>query len=186
MNPINEGLSLSNVWTDKKQLTLAPLANSLPSELVLMDCGDFSIFVPASEVISLVSAQQLVAQAQSLFDCGYVEFEQQYYSVFCFNKSLQLQTSVKSEDSTIVLFNEQNMLFGICCRELKKHNTTTLTLYSVPPSMRSRKQPFVEFTVIDHCAVGLSSAAELASLLRLRGAKLVLQQGTPTVLQGAG
>jgi hypothetical protein len=185
MNPIDDFL-LDDILPDKKQLTLAPQTNLPASELVLMDCGEISLLISSNEVISLVSAQQLVAQPQSSFDCGYVEFEQQYYSIFCFNKSLQLQPSMNVESTTIVLFNAQNILFGICCRELTKQNATGLTLYAVPPSMRSRKQPFTEFAIIDNRAVGLSSVAALIALLRLRGAKLIAQSGTASALLGAG
>ncbi len=184
MNPINDFL-LGDVMPDKKQLMLAP-TSSLAPELVLMNCGEFSILLASDEVVSLTSAQQLVAQPRSSFDCGYVEFEQQYYSIFCFNKSLQLQSSMNVEHSTIVLFNTQNILFGICCHELTKQHAAALTLHAVPPSMRSRKQPFTEFTIIDNRAVGLSSGAALVALLRLRGAKLISQPGSVSALLGAG
>ena len=186
MNPIDEDVLLGNLLSDKKQLTLAPQASPLTPELALMDCGDFSIFIPTHEIISLVSSAQLVAQPQSSSDCGYLEFEQQYYAIFCLNKSLQLQSSIAAAHSTIVLFRDRNVLLGISCHELIKQTTATLALHSVPPSMRSRKQPFTEFAIINHRAVGLSSAAALSVLLRLRGAKLVAAQNLTTVLQGAG
>ncbi|MES2822899.1 MAG: chemotaxis protein CheW [Pseudomonadota bacterium] len=185
MNPIDDFL-LDNVLPDKKPLTLAPQANLLASELALMDCGEISLLIPTNEIISLVSAQQLVAQPQSSFDCGYLEFEQQYYSIFCFNKSLQLQPSMNPESTTMVLFNAQNILFGVCCHELTKQNATGLTFHAVPPSMRSRKQPFTEFAILDNRAVGLSSVAALIALLRLRGAKLISQPGPASALLGAG
>lgn len=184
MNPPNVFL-LDNVLPDEKQLTLAPQVSPLAPELVLMDCGELSVLISSNEVISLVSAQQLVAQPQSPLDCGYLEFEQQYYPIFCFNKSLQLQPSISAESSTIVLFNAQNILFGICCDELTKQNAAALTIHSVPPSMRSRKQPFTEFAIINNRAVGLSSVADLIALLRLRGVKLVSQSGSASALLGA-
>ena len=186
MNPIDEDVLLGKQLPDKKQLTLAPQASPLTPELALMDCGDFSIFIPSNEIISLVSSAQLVAQPRSSFDCGYLEFEQQYYAIFCLNKALQLQSSIAAAHSTIVLLRDRNILWGISCHELIKQASPTLSFYSVPPSMRSRKQPFTEFTIINHRAVGLSSTAALSALLRLRGAKLVAQQNLTTVLQGAG
>lgn len=185
MNSIDDFL-LDNASPDKKPLALAPQANLLAAELVLLDCDEISLLISSSEVISLVSAQQLVAQPQSSFDCGYVEFEQQYYSIFCFNKSLQLQPSMNPESTTLVLFNAQNILFGICCHELTKQNAAGLTLHAVPPSMRSRKQPFTEFAILDNRAVGLSSVTALIALLRLRGAKLISQPATASALLGAG
>ncbi|MES2675028.1 MAG: hypothetical protein V4660_12365 [Pseudomonadota bacterium] len=177
---------LDNALPDKKPLAVAPQAKLLTSELVLIDCGEISLLISSAEIISLVSALQLVAQPQSPFDCGYLEFEQQYYSIFCLNKSLQLQPSMNPENTSIVLFNAQNILFGVCCHELTKQNTAGLVLHVVPPSMRSRKQPFTEFAIIDNRAVGLSSTVALIALLRLRGAKLISQPGTASALLGAG
>jgi hypothetical protein len=185
MNPTHENFMLGALSPDKNKIMLAPQSTVPAQDFVLMDFGDFQLLIPSSEVVSLVSAQYMVAQPQSSFDCGYVEFMQHYYAIFCLNKNLQLEASISARHSTIVLLNEQDFLLGVCCYELTKLPAPTGPFYVVPLSMRSRKQPFVEFTIINNHAVGLSSAAALCALLRLRGATLLSQQNTTPIMQGA-
>ena len=52
---------------------------------------------------SLLSVQQIISQPLSMHDVGYVEFEQRLYPIFCFNKALQLQTSLKETHTTVIL-----------------------------------------------------------------------------------
>ena len=179
---------------DKKTLSLAPKHNMPNANLVMMNCSDFSFLVSSDEIASLCPVQQVVMQPLSVHDCGYVEFEQRVYPVFCFNKALQLQTSLKEPHTAVVLFNHRNHYFGVTCVDVEKISDSSsqnamanLTFYEVPICMRSRKQPFTEFAVINNRAAGLTSASALFTLLRLRGAKLAAQQELSNkVLQGAG
>lgn len=179
-----------NVMDEKVSLSLAPQVSARSAELVLVNFGDFSVFLPSSDLVSLGASAQLIPQAttqKTAPSCGYLEFSHQRYMIFCFNKALQLQSSLSENHGALILLNYQECLFGISCSEVLKQNTSALTFYSVPRSMRSRKQPFIEFAVINDRAVGLSSAAALYASLRLRGAKLVPREDSPTsVIQGAG
>ncbi|RZA09586.1 MAG: hypothetical protein EOO68_00600 [Moraxellaceae bacterium] len=183
----------------KKLLALAPKINSPESNFVLMDCGDFSFLLPGNEIVSLLSVQQIVALPQSVHDCGYAEFEKSTYPVFSFNKAMQLQTSLKDAHNAIVLLHHRDANFAVSCMSVQKiddvNNTsasseagsaTPLIFFEVPVCMRSRKQPFTEFAIINNRAVGLTSASALFTLLRLRGAKLQMQKhAAASALQGA-
>lgn len=172
---------------DKKPLALAPTHNATKINLVMINCSDFSFLLAGDEVVSLLPVQQIVSQPLSVHDLGYVEFEQRIYPVFCFNKALQLQMSLKELHTTVILFNHREHYFGISGVDVEKvGEQNSVTFYKVPICMRSRKQPFTEFAVINNRAAGLASASSLFTLLRLRGAKLSVQKEIANnILQGA-
>ena len=199
-NMLSEDVSPKNVITEAPSLILAQ-QRAIETELVMLDCGDFGLFIPAVEVVSIASAQQIfgkqfippqVAQQKNVAktmaqNCGYLELYEKNYAVFCFDKTLQLHTEISAKHNAVVLLKHKEYLFGISCCELLKQQISPLTLYSVPPSMRSRKQPFTEFAVINNRAVGLSSVAALYALLHLRGVIFAAQQTSQTsTLQGVG
>jgi hypothetical protein len=176
-------------------LSLAPQQQSAAASLVFIDCGEFNLLLPGDEIISLAPAPQLT-RSQSDQHCGYIEFEQNSYPVFCLNKPLQLQSELLPSHKVIVLLEHIDYRFGISCCELTKVSDLShamsmlqenkMTFYKVPVCMTSRKQPFSEFAIINNQAAGLSSASALFSLLQLRGVTLSSLQTMPTkMFQGA-
>lgn len=196
MNVINEPADTNPSGSSAKSpLALAPQQNVATASLVLIDCGEFNLLLPGDEIISLAPAPELIS-SQSAQNCGYVEFEQHCYPVFCLNKPLQLQPELLSSHKVIVLLEHIDYRFGISCCEITKVSELSRALsllqenkivfYKVPVCMSSRKQPFSEFAIINNQAAGLSSAAALFSLLQLRGATLSSLQTVPTkMFQGA-
>jgi hypothetical protein len=200
MNVINESANANpssnpSGSTAKNPLALAPQKSVATASLVLIDCGEFNLLLPGDEIISLAPATELI-DSQSSQNCGYVEFEQHCYPVFCLNKPLQLQSELLASHKVIVLLEHIDYRFGISCCELTKVSDLSRALsmlqenkmifYKVPVCMTSRKQPFSEFAIINNQAAGLSSAAALFSLLQLRGATLSSLQTVPTkMFQGA-
>lgn len=153
---------------EREQLRAIVASPKTDEPLALMDFGELSLLVPSKDIVTLMSAQKImpsdVAQA-----CGAFEFEQQHIPVFAFNKALQLQTDLPSNQLTLVVLQQQTHLFAVCCCALEKIETLDLHFFPVPISMSSRKQPFTQFAVINNRAAGLTSAASLRRLLELRG-----------------
>lgn len=172
---------------EKPNPSLAPPAPMI-QEKVCMDFGEFGLLLPAADLVSLVAPQQLTklpesASVQLSQACGYLEFAQGWFAVFCFNKSMQFQPALEAKHKAIVLLRTGNFYFGIACCELKKMNGDFHKVYPVPQSMSSRKQPFTEFTIIDQQAVGISSAATLLQLLNSRGVQMRAQTGSQQLSQ---
>lgn len=154
--------------------------------LALMDCGDLCLLVSSKDIVTLMSAQKIIA-TDIPYACGVIEFEQMCVPVFSFNKTLQLQAQLPSEHMTLVLLQHESRVFAVCCAALEKIEVADLNIYSVPISMSSRKQPFTRFSVVNKRAAGLSSAAELWRLLALRNAVQAIPVSDGQVFfQGAG
>ena len=165
-------------------LTLVQTKSAFKGSLVVMDCGDFSLCIPSQDAVSVVSCKELVVLPQWEESCGYVDVMEQRYPVFCITKSLQLQKTIAQEHHVIVLLSAQQYFFAISCRAISKIESAQLQIFSVPVAMRSRKQPFSEFAIVDDRAVGLTSAAHVLAFLQLRGAKLAFQDEGAISVQG--
>jgi hypothetical protein len=174
------------ILTGTATLAAVPVSAAMAPAYVLADCGELKLLFPHGDLVSLVAAQTLVAQPQTELDCGYIDFKQQRFTIFSINRALQLLPTVSAEQSTILLLRHESYCFGLSCLDVVKQSAPPSLIFSVPPSMQSRKQPFTEFTLQQNCAVGISSAAEVLALLRLRGAKLTAYTATNSELQGAG
>jgi chemotaxis signal transduction protein len=173
--------------SQQKMRALIPSSNSV-EPLALMDCGEFSLLMSSKDIVTLMSAQKIIASSAAQ-TCGTVEYEQQIIPVFAFNKAFQLQPKLPFAQMTLVIFQHQSRLFAVCCSALEKIESADLHFYKVPPSMSSRKQPFAQFAVVNERAAGLSSAAELWRLLAMRNAVHVpagLVLKTQELIQGAG
>jgi CheW-like domain len=169
-----------------KKLQAITASSKADEPLVLMDCGELSLLVSSKDIVTLMPAQKMlpsnVAQA-----CGALELEQQHISVFAFNKALQLQTDLLSNQLTLVVLQQLSHKFAIACCSLEKLETPDLHFFSVPISMSSRKQPFTQFAVLNNRAAGLVSAASLWRLLQLRGVSFpAVAVHTPKRIQEAG
>lgn len=156
--------------------------------MVHLDWDDFSLLLPTSDLASLAAPRELGAASEQIpQSCGSLEFEGIDFPVFCLNKSLQIQPALSGQDRSIVLLKTQGYCFGISCCALGKLDVPLGTLYAVPPSMTSRKQPFTQFALINQRAMGLSSAAALLALLKLRGVRIQPQQDSlMATRKGAG
>lgn len=159
-------------------------------ERVHLDGGEFGLLLPAADVVTLLPGNLLIAPVETASPlaaqtCGYVEFEQQRYPVFCLNKALQLQSRLETHHRVLVLLRHQQQAFALACSSLSKLDTREYPVYPVPRSMSSRKQPFTSFALIGDTALGLSSAADLLALLQARGVQ-VRAQAARGALQGAG
>ncbi len=164
---------------------VAPASHSA-EPLALINCGEFSLLISSKDIVTLISAQKLLA-SKTAHACGEVEFEQKVIPVFVFNKALQLQPRLPSAHMTVVVLQHESRLFAICCSGLEKLNAADLHFHKVPLSMSNRKQPFAEFAIVNNIAAGLSSAAELWRLLSLRKAVQTMPLVQMQVLiQGAG
>lgn len=168
--------------------SLAPPATASP-ERVRLDGGEFGLLLPAADVVTLMPGNRLSAPtdtASSLVaqSCGYLEYGQQRYPVFCLNKALQLQSRLEPCHQVLVLLRHQQQGFALACRSLTKLETQDYPVYPVPRSMSSRKQPFSRFALIGEVALGLSSAADLLKLLQVRGVQV--REQNSHALQGAG
>lgn len=155
---------------------LAP-ATDAAIEWVRLDCESFTLLLPASEVVSLAAAKNLIAHENSTAKkmekaCGSIEFSGNMYPVFCFNKALTLLGSMTENHSSVVILREKNFCFGISCGSLEKWHAPKHKVYPVPPSMSSHKQPFTSFTIVEQHAMGFSSAELLHKLLCVHGVKL--------------
>lgn len=170
--------------TDNKLRAVTP--SSTPAEpLALMDCGEFSLLISSKDIVTLVSAQKIIASV-SAHTCGAIEFEQQEIPVFLFSKTLQLQSALPAEHKTLVVIQHQSNLFALCCSALEKMELDNLHFFAVPLSMSSRKQPFTQFAVVNKRAAGLTSAAELWRLLTMRNAvQDIPKVKTQSLAQGA-
>lgn len=171
--------------------SLAPPVSEVPAR-VHWDGGDFGFLIPSADVVTLAASQGLITPLESASPlssqlCGYLEFEQQRYPVFCLNKALQLQTTLEEKHRVLVLLQHQEQSFALACCALTKLEQDHYPIYPVPRSMSSRKQPFREFALLNERALGLSSAAELLTLLKARGVRLRGGQLSQTVAirQGA-
>ena len=169
--------------------SLAPPATAMP-ERVHFDGGEFGLLLPAADVVTLLSIQTLIAPAETSSPlaaqtCGYLDFDQQRYPVFCLNKALQLQSRLETHHRVLVLLRHQQQFFALACSSLNKLDTREYPVYPVPRSMSSRKQPFNSFALINDAALGLSSAADLLELLQVRGVQ-IRAQNSRGALQGAG
>lgn len=169
--------------------SLAPPATATP-ERVYMDGGEFGLLLPAADVVTLLASTTLVAPSETTSQlaaqtCGYLEFDQQRYPVFCLNKALQLQSRLESHHRVLVLLRHEQQYFALACSSLNKLDRYDYPIYPVPRSMSSRKQPFDSFALVGDAALGLSSAADLLELLQVRGVQIRAQQNQRS-LQGAG
>lgn len=171
---------------DKLRPLIADAATIQP--MVHLDCGDFGLLVPSRDLVSLLAPQQIIARSEQLPEsCASVDFDGQRYPVFCLNKALQLQSALEAKHRALVLLCTQGYGFGVACYALTKLDTELKEIYPVPPSMSSRKQPFSEFALVNDQALGLSSAAALLALLKLRGVKILPLQDSHSVMRkGAG
>jgi hypothetical protein len=155
------------------------------AHLVMLECGDITLLLPSDEIVSMVSSAELTAQQDSSSICGTVEFMQQSYSVFSINKALQLSAELSPQQQVIVLFSAQQSWFALACQNIKKLEAQPTRIFAVPSSMRSRKQPFSEFAIIDNEAVGVSSSVQLLAFLHMRGAHVSASQTSSFNIQGA-
>lgn len=153
---------------EQKLRAVEPSSNTT-EPLALMDCGEFSLLVSSKDIVTLISAQKIIA-ADIPHACAAVEFEQRCIPVFAFNKTLQLLPQLPSGHMTLVILQHESRLFALCCSALEKMEVADLKIYPVPISMSSRKQPFIEFAVVNKRAAGLTSGAELWRLLAMRNA----------------
>ena len=162
---------------DRANKLRAITPSSAPVEpLALIDFGEFSLLLLGKDIVTLMSAQKIMAPATE-YTCGKIEHEQYMIPVFTFNKALQLQSCLPSTQMTLVVIQHQSYLFAVGCSAFDKIEIADLHFYPVPISMTSRKQPFSQFAVANKRAVGLSSAADLWRLLVTRNAVQVI----PTV-----
>ena len=173
-NVDNKNVVNKNV-VDKKLRAVSPSSASA-EPLALMDFGEFSLLISSKDIVTLMSAQKIIAPVAEN-TCGAIEFEQHIIPVFTFNKALQLQSSLPSVPMTLVIIQHQSYLFALACSALEKIEMAEHHFYPVPLSMSSRKQPFAQFAVVNKRAVGLSSATDLWRLLEMRNAT----QSVPTV-----
>ena len=153
---------------EKSQLRAVPATHNTDEPLALMDCGELSLLISSKDIVTLISAQKMVASTIA-HACGAIEFEQQLIPVFALNKALQLSDNLSSNQLTLVVLQHQTRLFALGCCALEKIDTPDLQFFSVPLSMSSRKQPFMQFAVLNNRAAGLTSAANLSRLLDMRG-----------------
>jgi hypothetical protein len=134
---------------------------------VCLDCGDFGLLLPATDLVSLTTAQQVIRREGDVPEtCGSVLFQDHHYLIFCLNNTLQLQQQIAEPHTTIALLHSDNHHFGITCLSLTKLEGEASANYAIPPSMSSRRQPFNEFVVMNNRAWGLTSAAVLLDLLQ--------------------
>lgn len=167
------------------KLRAVKTAASLVEPLALMDCGEFSLLISSKDIVTLMSAQKIIASTMA-HTCGALEFEQNIIPVFAFNKALQLQPKLFSTQITLVIIRHESYLFALCCSALEKLEMADLGFYAVPLSMSSRKQPFSQFAVINKRAAGLTSAADLWRLLSMRNATQTIPRiKTQEFVQGA-
>jgi hypothetical protein len=154
--------------TEKSQLRAVPTTHNADEPLALIDCGELSLLISSKDIVTLMSAQKIIASTL-VQACGAIEFEQQQIPVFALNKALQLSANLSANQLTLVVVQHQTRLFALGCCALEKIERPDLQLFSVPVSMSSRKQPFTQFAVLNNRAAGLTSAANLSRLLELRG-----------------
>lgn len=134
---------------------------------VCLEFSDFGLLIPASDLVSLASPQQMSQRAEDVAQaCGSIIFQDEPYSIFCLNPALQLEQSVTPTHTAIALLRCENYHFGIACHSLVKVEQGKSARYSIPPSMVSRRQPFTEFMILNQRACGLSSATLLLELLQ--------------------
>lgn len=134
---------------------------------VCLEFGDFSLIIPASDLVSLAIPQQLIRRSEDTAQaCGSVISQDDQFSIFCLNSALQLEPSIAPTHTAIALLHCNNYCFGIACCSLSKVEDEKTTRYAVPPSMFSRRQPFTEFMIVNHSAAGISSARLLLELLQ--------------------
>lgn len=161
------------------------------SPMVILDFQDYGLLLPAGELVSLASPRQLTTQpGQSSEACGSVNFDNRWYQIFCLDKALHLRRTLSAEQSALVLLRATDTVFGIACSSLTKLEHEQTNRFPVPPSMRSRKQPFSEFVLLNsraygNRAYGISSATTLLSLLQQRGVNLQPQFPAHQLKRGA-
>src|SRR5690606_14793519 len=95
--------------------SLAPPPTGSP-ERVRLDGGEFGLLLAAADVVTLMPGNSLSAPpdtASSLAaqSCGYLEYGQQRYPVFCLNKALQLQSRLEPCHQVLVLLRHQQQGF---------------------------------------------------------------------------
>jgi hypothetical protein len=169
-----------------KKLQAITTSPKTDEPLVLMDCGELSLLVSSKDIVTLMPVKKMLP-SRVLQACGELEFEQQHISVFAFNKALQLQTDLLSNQLTLVVLQQQSHKFAVACCSVEKIEAPDLHFFPVPISMSSRKQPFTQFAVLNNCAAGLVSAASLWRLLQLRGVRFsTTAVDTPKPIQEAG
>ncbi len=167
--------------TDDKNLHAVASGTQARDSLVLIDMAEIQ-FLLSGDIVSLapIDLMQLTAdQMQPAADelaCGYLMFEDELVPVFSLNRNLQLQTVADSRCIALAILSAGSQRFGLACLNVEKQSDGMPVFYPVPVCMSSRKQPFSEFAVINQRAVGLTSAAELLRVLRLRGVNLLGRQ----------
>lgn len=144
------------------------------NSLVLLDMVEIQ-FLLQGDIVSLLPVSQMLPSPDDCA-CGSLEFEGELLPVFYVNRNLQLQTMADSRCTALVILSTGLQRFGLACLGVEKQSGAVPAFYSVPVCMSSRKQPFNEFAIINHKAIGLTSAAELLRVLHLRGANIVSQQ----------
>lgn len=155
---------------------LVPKLDIAPPQVGL-NCGSFGLLIPAEDLVSLIAPQQITQTAGDLAESlGSVIFQDQSYPVFCLNTTLQLQPHIDAAYTTLALLRTGEHYLGIVCHSFIKLASEQDPIHALPPSMKSRRQPFTEFRVIDNRIWGLSSAAALVELLATRGLQIKAQQ----------
>jgi len=160
--------------TDDKNLYAVADRTPEPDSLVLLDMVEIQMFT-SGDIVSIVPFNQMQSSLDD-FTCGSLEFEGELIPVFYLNRHLQLQPAADSRCAALAILSTGTQRFGVACLGIQKYEAALPAFYSVPVCMSSRKQPFNEFAVVNQKAVGLTSAAELLRVLRLRGAALANPQ----------
>lgn len=166
LNNVRDPINKEN---DANKLREVGAPSRAPQPLALIDCGEFSLLISSKDIVTSMSAQKIVAPTIP-HACGAIEFEQNSVPVFAFNKALQLQSRLPSSQMTLVVIQHESYLFSLGAVALQKLDMMDLHFYPVPVNMRSRKQPFTQFAIVNKRVAGLSSAAELWRLLKIRHA----------------
>ena len=153
---------------EKNQLRAIPSSHNADDPLALIDCGELSLLLSSKDIVTLMSAQKIIAPSVTQA-CGAIDFEQLQIPVFSLNKALQLTDKLSANQLTLVVLQYQTRIFAVSCCALEKIEISGFQFFPVPVSMSSRKQPFTHFAVLNNRAAGLTSAANLSRLLDIRG-----------------
>lgn len=184
----DENVSSANVAVsvpDRPSSSLRALETSAVADksLVFLGFGDFSLLIPAADIYTLMPVQKIQLASP---DVATVLVDKCKVPVFGVNKSLQILTQLPSSHSTLVVLHHEKWIFALACVRIQKLEQPEVCFYSVPINMRSRKQPFSRFAVLDQCAAGLVSAESIWQLLVERKmSHIVALAQQPLLVQGA-
>lgn len=175
----------SDSGAEKTPLCVVDAVNP-QDDFVLINTGEFSLLLAVSALVAVIPFDSYRVSGH-LTNKGRIEFQGECIAIFSLTKLLQLDMLDFSSptQTSVAVLEYQQQRFGITCCDLDKCERSSLTLFDVPVSMTSRKQPFTQFAIVNNCAAGLASVADIVRLLRVRGADIAAVSTASAQLTGS-